>query len=107
MDKKGRAVIKEVLEEAGIRTPCMMLASVKPGGIIELKEIGEKLARAQALGTKKFRRWREEDHAGEKLLFKMVKHETDSYYGSHTSMKPHDKRNLNVLNHLVKIKGTK
>ncbi len=78
MDKKGRAVIKkDILEKAGIRTPCTMLASVKPGGVIELKGIGEKLARAKALGAKKLKGWREEDHAGEKLLFKMVKHETD------------------------------
>ncbi len=78
VDKKGRAVIKkEVLEKAGIQTPCTMLASVRPGGVIELKEIGEKLARAQALGAKKLKGWREEDHAGEKLLFKTVKHETD------------------------------
>ncbi len=78
VDKKGRAVIKkDILEKAGIQTPCTMLASVKPGGVIELKGIGEKLTRAKAIGVKKLKGWREEDHAGEKLLFEMVKHETD------------------------------
>ncbi|MGH9933570.1 MAG: hypothetical protein ACRD3Z_00485 [Nitrososphaerales archaeon] len=78
VDKKGRAVLKkEVLEKAGIRTPCMMLASVKQGGVIELRGIDEKLSRAKALGAVKLKGWREENHAGEKLLFKMVKHETN------------------------------
>ena len=77
VDKKGRAVIKkEILEKAGIRTPCTMFASVKPDGAIELNKIEDQLRRATAIGSKKLKGWREEDHAGEKLLFKMVKQET-------------------------------
>lgn len=78
MDGKGRAVLKrEVLDRAGVQAPCTMLASVKPDGVIELKKIGEKLSRATAIGTRKLKRWREENHAGEKMLFKMIRHETD------------------------------
>jgi len=78
VDRKGRAVLKkEILDKAGLETPCTMLASVKLDGVIELKKIGEKLSRATAIGTKKLKGWREEDHAAEKLLLEMVRHEAD------------------------------
>ena len=78
MDREGRAVIKkEILEKAGIETPCTMLVSVKPDGAIELKKIDDRLTRAAAIGSKKLKGWREDNHAGEKLLFKMVKHKAD------------------------------
>lgn len=71
IDKKGRVVLKkEILDRAGVQTPCTMLVSVKPDGVIELKKIGEKLSRATAIGTKKLKRWREENHTGEKVLLK-------------------------------------
>lgn len=69
MDRKGRAALKkEILDRAGIRTPCTMLASVKADGVIELKRIDENLSRATAIGAKKLKGWREENHAGEKVL---------------------------------------
>ena len=72
VDRKGRVVIKkEILHRAGVETPCTMLASVKNDGVIELKKISGKLSRATSIGAKKLRRWREEDHTGEKMLFEM------------------------------------
>lgn len=73
MDKKGRAVLKrEILDRAGVETPCALLASVKSEGVIELKRIGKQLERAKAIGAKRFKGWKEEEHAGEKFLFKML-----------------------------------
>jgi bifunctional DNA-binding transcriptional regulator/antitoxin component of YhaV-PrlF toxin-antitoxin module len=77
VDRKGRAVLKkEILNKAGVAAPCTMLASVKSDGVIELKKIGEKLSRATAVGSKKLKGWKEERHAGERILLKMIKHET-------------------------------
>lgn len=78
MDKKGRTVLKkDILDKAGLDTPCTMLASVRDDGVIELKKIGERLSRATTIGAKRLKGWREEKHAGEKALLEMVKHETD------------------------------
>lgn len=78
MDKKGRAVLKkEILDRAGVQTPCTMLVFVKPDGVIELKKVSEKLSRATTIGAKKLKGWREDKHAGEKMLFAMTRHEAD------------------------------
>ena len=77
LDRKGRTVIKkDVLTRAGLQTPCNLLATVRDDGVIELKPIGSRLARAIKIGREKLRGWKEEEHRGEKLLFGMTEDAT-------------------------------
>ncbi len=78
LDSKGRVVIKrKVLDKAGVKPPCTMLAYPKGNGIIELKEVGMDLSRATKIAAKKLKGWREGKHRGEKLLFRMTRNAAD------------------------------
>lgn len=86
IDEKGRTILRrKFLSAAGIKVPCLALATAKGEGIIELRVISDDLSRAEKIAAQKLGNWREEEHKGEELLYGMMIHEAHRHGRIHRS----------------------
>jgi bifunctional DNA-binding transcriptional regulator/antitoxin component of YhaV-PrlF toxin-antitoxin module len=74
VDEKGRLVLpKKIREKARIGVKVKLVAKATGYGKVELSDPRILIAQAQAVGTKKLERWREEDHQATKYLLRSLK----------------------------------
>jgi AbrB family looped-hinge helix DNA binding protein len=79
IDPKGRVVIpKDVREQSGISAPGELLVTVERAGKITLQSAEASLKKAQHVGRKKLRAWRESRHDEDKLSHKLASEEESS-----------------------------
>jgi len=76
IDPKGRVVIpKDVRERSGISAPGELVVTVEGTGKITLQSSEASLKRAQQVGRKKLRSWRESRHDEDKLAHELAREE--------------------------------
>lgn len=76
IDAKGRLVIpKEVREQSGISAPSELLVTIEGVGKLSLQSAEAKLRKAQQIGRKKLKPWRERKHEEDRLAQRLAHEE--------------------------------